>query len=434
MSRPLLATLALCLFPAGTTLADIVELADGRTLEGPALTREDKVIIAGESIGWDQIKRIQFTRAKNPRKAPVNIGGALPPGWRSIDIGPLLKRGTSRFDNDRFTLSAPGIDSVQRKERRIQDGFHFVFHPIEGDGELVAHIASLEPFGKYPSRKSRVGVIFRSTLGEHGVNVYSALNAQGLVNLRYYVDRGGSNARFKNEAHTAPCWLKIVRRGEVIHGYHSADGKTWREIGATRKIRNLPRTLYAGIAVVGYKEHTAKAVVEHLSLTGVQNRPPWTPRLVLHNGAILAWPFNAMDDTAVRFVQTPPGLTVSTVNVARVEFQPLDTVPKIPKHPGVLLRGGEFVEGTFTHLRDGQLHLSSPLLGHRTYDIAGEVAALLFAPPRPTHAVWEITLADSSKLRATGFHPTLQSLRIKAPLAGNPTFPLNEVTEIRRTR
>jgi hypothetical protein len=87
---------------------------------------------------------------------------------------------------------------------------------------------------------------------------------------------------------------------------------------------------------------------------------------LLHSGAFISSSIESATPTAVtvsgRFNDKP----ISTVNIARLIFQPLSQqlVARLsPGRTGLLLSKGDFIDGEFRGLERGRLKLSSILLG-----------------------------------------------------------------------
>ncbi len=85
--------------------------------------------------------------------APVS----LPAPWEFIDIGEPTQHGSAQWNSPGFTLTS----SVPVMSGDIRS-YSYVFQPIQGDGEIVAHLTSQSNSGN----NSRDGLAFRSSLNK----------------------------------------------------------------------------------------------------------------------------------------------------------------------------------------------------------------------------------------------------------------------------
>ncbi|MCF7730647.1 MAG: hypothetical protein K9N23_03125 [Akkermansiaceae bacterium] len=58
---------------------------------------------------------------------------------------------------------------------------------------------------------------------------------------------GGGTAIGTGVALTPPYWVKVVRAGNTVTGYHSPDGSSWTQVGSPVTIA-MPSEIYAGLA------------------------------------------------------------------------------------------------------------------------------------------------------------------------------------------
>ena len=75
--------------------------------------------------------------------------------WVAQDIGTVGVTGSTTFSNGAFTLNGSGADIYG-----TADEFHFVYLPFNGDGMLIAHVASIQNTNSW----AKAGVMIRETL------------------------------------------------------------------------------------------------------------------------------------------------------------------------------------------------------------------------------------------------------------------------------
>ena len=135
------------------------------------------------------------------------------------------------------------------------DAFQFVWQPVAGDCEIVARVAAVQP----ATSQAKVGLMIRSDFtrdaSHGGVVSYSGNKVQFLSR----VANGKPTTAREKPGMTVPRWLKLVRKGAVITGYDSADGKEWTESGH-ETLTGLEGTAFVGLVVCSHnKDQLASA-------------------------------------------------------------------------------------------------------------------------------------------------------------------------------
>ena len=142
------------------------------------------------------------------------------------------------------------------------DQFRFVYQTIDGDGEIVARVDSLQNVNGW----TKGGVMIRADLTAAAANAMAGASpANGLL-FQSRVSQGGvSTNRTVNGA--APRWVRLVRSGNTLTGYQSADGTKWRQISSATV--PLPVHVYVGLAVTSHTASTAAtASFSNVTVTG----------------------------------------------------------------------------------------------------------------------------------------------------------------------
>jgi regulation of enolase protein 1 (concanavalin A-like superfamily) len=194
-------------------------------------------------------------------------GAGLPAGQQAADIGSPGLRGATAFDAGIYTIKAAGTDIWDSA-----DQFHFVYQQASGDLDVVARIASLANVHRW----SKAGVMIRESL-EAGSRHALALTSSG---AGYAFQRrpapdtwslstsGGSGA--------PPGWVRLVRKGDTIEAFRSANGTTWTSMGSDTI--QMGQAVYVGIAVTSHNAGTATTVrADSFRITEsapVANKPP----------------------------------------------------------------------------------------------------------------------------------------------------------------
>jgi hypothetical protein len=159
------------------------------------------------------------------------------------------------------------------------------------------------------------------------------------------------------------------------------------------------------------------------------------PGLVLRNGAFLAGAIEAASETSIRAAGLLKNTPLSTVNVARILCQPLSKSMEariVPGRTGVLLARGDFVDGDFRGIEDGQVKVSSILFGTRSFDAKKEVLAVALREISPAAANYEIQLRDQSMLPAGAVMFERDALVIQDPVLGVVRLPAGDLAVLWR--
>ena len=174
---------------------------------------------------------------------PAAPAQAPPAPWAGRDVGDVTAPGASGagatgHDNGTFTLVAGG-DGMGGEA----DAFRYTYRPLVGDGEIVARVATQE----YTSPRDMAGVTIREHLGAGARHASMLLTSNGGTFFQYRAAPSAeTEAGYRPEGY-APFWVRLVRTGNTIIGYRSADGAKWVE--QARATFRMNRVAYVGLAV-----------------------------------------------------------------------------------------------------------------------------------------------------------------------------------------
>jgi ABC-type transport system involved in multi-copper enzyme maturation permease subunit len=144
----------------------------------------------------------------------------------------------------------------------VQDVFYFGHQPVTGNGTITVQLMSLTgqfivgtgngafrlaPGGLQPWSKAGIIIKQNTTQG----SAYAAMMVTGSNGVRmqwdYLHDTPGLAGRVSA---SSPRWLRLVRDGDTISGYDSADGTHWTLVG-TATLPGLTSTMQAGLFAAG---------------------------------------------------------------------------------------------------------------------------------------------------------------------------------------
>ncbi|MFD7711752.1 ABC transporter permease subunit [Streptomyces sp. NPDC059786] len=176
----------------------------------------------------------------------------------------------------------------------VNDSFYFVHKTLTGDGALTVALRSLTGVADTGTGKTargaqpwaKAGIIVKESLTQG--SPYAAVMATGGHGVRmqydYTHDTAGPSGKVTQES---PRRLRLVRSGDSLTGYTSADGSHWTEVGHA-KLPGLARTVRAGLfatspeakqdtaAGTGFSPAAATGTFGRPGLTGGWSQSTWT--------------------------------------------------------------------------------------------------------------------------------------------------------------
>ncbi len=170
----------------------------------------------------------------------VTTTAGLPAPWTSQDVGNPALTGQATYTSGTFSVLAGGSDIWNRT-----DQFRFVYQTLDGDGEIVARVASLQDTNVW----TKAGVMIRESLTGDARNAMVAVTPGSWITFQSRVTRGGITT-FRGFAGGGPRWVRVVRRGNVLTGYYSSTGTTWTLMGTSTV--TMASRVYVGLALTSH--------------------------------------------------------------------------------------------------------------------------------------------------------------------------------------
>jgi regulation of enolase protein 1 (concanavalin A-like superfamily)/mono/diheme cytochrome c family protein len=231
------------------------------------------------------------------------------PDFVSQDIGSGLVAGSTstNISTGVHTLVASGQDIYF-----TADGFRFEQIVLNGNGEVRARVRSLVNTNPW----AKAGVMVRETLaaGSRHATMFitppDAGNGFGMVSR---LTANGTTGYAGGPAmSTAPNnWVRLVREGNVLTGYASANGTTWVQV-STITLTNLSAQVYVGLAATSSDSDVATtAEFDNVQVIGAQTVVTPSVTLTAASG-FETGPFTVQ----VQFSQSVTGLTLSDFTVS----------------------------------------------------------------------------------------------------------------------
>jgi regulation of enolase protein 1 (concanavalin A-like superfamily) len=228
----------------------------------------------------------------------------VPSPWTNDDVGSVGVAGGASQSSGTFSVRASGADIWG-----TADGFHFVYQPLAGDGQITARVTGVTR----AHALSKAGVMMRDGLDPGDPHASAFVAADGQRRLTRRLVPGGSTATVTHGAGAAPYWVRLVRTGNVFRAFFSTNGSTWISGGSTTI--TMSHTIYVGLAATSHNQSaTTTATFTNVSVqasSGTSNQLPTVAITSPSSGTTVTEPANV---TMQANASDPDG------SINRVEF------------------------------------------------------------------------------------------------------------------
>ncbi|HUK89426.1 MAG TPA: endonuclease/exonuclease/phosphatase family protein [Blastocatellia bacterium] len=176
-----------------------------------------------------------------------------------LDIGQVNQTGGASFASGVFTVQGCGADIWGNA-----DAFHFVYEPMNGDGEIVARVASVSDADVW----SKGAVMIRESTSAGAAQAMMCVSpGKGSAFQRRTAASGVSTSTAGPDV-AAPYWVKLTRSGSTFTAYVSSDGSHWATVGSDTI--NMASDAIAGLAVTSHQTSSmCTATFDNVSLDGI---------------------------------------------------------------------------------------------------------------------------------------------------------------------
>jgi len=182
---------------------------------------------------------------------------ALPSPWQHQDIGAVQVAGSATAAEGVFTLK--GTLDIWG----TNDGFQFAWQTLKGNGTIIARVQSVALSGH-----AKGGLMIRESLEAGSRQATMCDTPTDGCQFLVRAETGGVTTVQKTGLNKGalPYWLKLVRAGDQLTGYESADGKTWTQTGTTKL--KLPETVLIGLTASSHlKDKLCAVPFDHVTVT-----------------------------------------------------------------------------------------------------------------------------------------------------------------------
>ena len=220
-------------------------------------TTDRSQLTAGHD-GFAQLVRSEWTKFRSVRGW---VAGLLAAGALTFGIALLYHGSCGTIVGGVQTTGCPGAPAGPGGEA-VTDSFYFVHQPLAGDGAITVRVASLT--GRYTTSGgigpgssplagyqpgvqpwTKAGIMIKASARPGAA--YAAMLVTGQHGTRMQYDYTGDIAgRPGTVSASSPAWLRLVRAGNTVTGYDSADRTHWTRVGAVT-LAGLPATAQVGL-------------------------------------------------------------------------------------------------------------------------------------------------------------------------------------------
>ena len=182
---------------------------------------------------------------------------SLPPPWNHQDIGAIVVRGDASAAGEVLTLRG-SLDVWG-----TNDGCHFAWQTLKGDGILIARVQSVELSGH-----AKGGLMIRESLdaGSRQATMCVTPTDGSQFLVREITNGKTTSQKTGLNKGLMPYWLKLVRKGDQITGFESANGNDWTQTGTATL--HLPDTVLIGLTASSHlKDKLCAVPFDHVKLT-----------------------------------------------------------------------------------------------------------------------------------------------------------------------
>lgn len=189
---------------------------------------------------------VTSTTLDGPSDLTPNVAPTTPTdpnALASYDVGLSDLTSDSSYDstNEMFRLSVAGGQVWGR-----DDEFHYVYKEISGDVVATVKVSALRSADEF----GKAGIMFRQSPQSNSLHAFLNVSVGNGIALERRHQFGEGTSRSGKGSVFAPVWLRLVRKGNEISAFYSADHDNW-DLLATDTV-NFSNSIYIGLAVAAH--------------------------------------------------------------------------------------------------------------------------------------------------------------------------------------
>jgi regulation of enolase protein 1 (concanavalin A-like superfamily) len=212
------------------------------TLAANVTSYADSGLAASTTYNY-KVSAFNATGAGTSGPAPITTPAA-PATLAGADIGSVGVAGSTSLSGGVYTVRGSGSDIYFNA-----DSFHFASLSLNGDGEIRARITSMSNTGDW----AKSGVMIRentSAGSRNAIVFYTPYETGNGSEMMWRQTANDATTYFEGPLHNPPPnnWVRLVRSGNTVTGYVSANGTNWAQI-QTVTFASLPSSMLFGLCV-----------------------------------------------------------------------------------------------------------------------------------------------------------------------------------------
>jgi glucose/arabinose dehydrogenase len=182
----------------------------------------------------------------------------LPAPWVNQDVGAVGLAGSATHASGVFQVTGSGANIGG-----TADGFHYVYQPMSGDGEIVARITGVQAV----TVNSKGGIMIRESLAANSANVAMILTGGNRFQFQVRSSTGATTSNWSGNQ-TPPHWVKLVRSGNTFTAYRSSNGTSWTLYAASPVTVPMGTDVYVGLVMTSNNNSVlGTATLDNVSAT-----------------------------------------------------------------------------------------------------------------------------------------------------------------------
>ncbi|HEY3324141.1 MAG TPA: protein kinase [Planctomycetota bacterium] len=184
--------------------------------------------------------------------------------WEDAEIG-TSAAGKAVFETGRVT-----IKSGARNAASSSSAWHFLSQRLSGDVSIIARLASLDEDN--PNSLAWAGLAFRESLDLSSSLFGIGCLSNKSVRIAWRID-GHTDFNYNATPWKTPCWLKIVRRGDLFTAFVSKDSQNWQQMGAGYFV-SMSKDVFVGLTTTsGMNGESTSAAFDNVTVEQLDTLP-----------------------------------------------------------------------------------------------------------------------------------------------------------------
>jgi unsaturated chondroitin disaccharide hydrolase len=206
----------------------------------------DTTAVAGTPY-WYAVSATNQVGVETPNSNQVTATVPAPSSFTGTNLGSVTAAGSFSQAGGVYTVKGSGADIWG-----TADAGFFVYQAMTGNATITARITSLGN----TNATAKAGVMIRESLAAGAKNAFTHLTPTTANGFRAQVRTATNGTTVRTNTGTGTTgWLRVVRAGNTLTSYWSADGANFAAISAGTTI-TMAATVYVGLAVTSHADGT----------------------------------------------------------------------------------------------------------------------------------------------------------------------------------